>query len=584
MFATHKLILLYNFTIKISSCLCLLLCVLPSYAQSPCGTCTCIVEKAEAFLNQPIPQYEEAIKKYQAAKLCDVENAALYDKKILTIFQEINRLYQQSERNRKVAIAAKLKAIKAEEDLKIALEEAIKANEEADANLNLAKQSDSLRLIELEKTQEAYEALAETLDQKEVETRKKERLKHLSFSKNLAIKSIAIPPQDKDVKLTLAKVAYDMYSNANPDYFDSDIYNSLYYANKSIWGEDFNVIRKAYVSINDLEYDHIAHHLYIADTGGFISLEPKIRYDTLLMYVPPFKHQDDSYNVVKKFPGKNLVIYGGKRDNIPDVYQIDSQEKLSIDERSFITPNNQLEITDILFLTEHEFISLATNGTTSTLTSFLLDETTFSVKQHKEFSISIQKINPHPSNSSMIILMVDGKIQLYNLTTQTLSPLFTINNFLKATPTCFTSDIVENMLFIGDNDGNVYRYEIDSDDIQLISPNVHKAMISDITIKNGALAVSSYDTSFSVWDVKEMDSPKYFPVIIKDHETWVTNISFLDTEERLVTSSRDGVIKYWLLNKTYLSQEICSEIEYQLNDSEWNQLIGNEFKKYNLCE
>ncbi len=118
--------------------------------EAPCTTCDCIVERAKALLEATPPQYEMAIKKYQAAKECDPERAEYFDQQIVDIFKTIDSLRvkaEDSEERAKKALKQaeeqKQKAEAATRQAQAAQAQAEKETQKAIAN-DLAYKADGL--------------------------------------------------------------------------------------------------------------------------------------------------------------------------------------------------------------------------------------------------------------------------------------------------------------------------------------------------------------------------------------------------------------------------------------------------------
>ena len=120
--------------------------------------------------------------------------------------------------------------------------------------------------------------------------------------------------------------------------------------------------------------------------------------------------------------------------------------------------------------------------------------------------------------------------------------------------------------------------------IQSLRANVHTGYIPVIEFADSRplLAVCSYDGTMSVWDLMQWEVRRgdYQPLILDDHDDWVTACTFLPGDQSLLAGSKLGTVKYWSLDPTVYASGLCSEIGRSPNDEEWREYIGDELRSF----
>lgn len=117
----------------------------------------------------------------------------------------------------------------------------------------------------------------------------------------------------------------------------------------------------------------------------------------------------------------------------------------------------------------------------------------------------------------------------------------------------------------------------------------HQAAISDIVFsQNGSyMAVSSYDGTVSVWDLRYFLNATYQPLIIDDHQNWVKSLAFSKDDRLLIAGTQDGRLYFWNIHSPDYAGFICERLEAELDfpnfdridDKTWRQFFGKNIKK-----
>jgi WD40 repeat protein len=115
----------------------------------------------------------------------------------------------------------------------------------------------------------------------------------------------------------------------------------------------------------------------------------------------------------------------------------------------------------------------------------------------------------------------------------------------------------------------------------ILSSNVHTGFITDIDIDENShqMVVASGDGTASIWNIDAWLQRRtdYQPIILDDHEGWVTACIINSEEDLVFTSTKKGVVKFWSMDPAYYADKICRKLEGRsLNPREWSIYIGNE--------
>ncbi len=473
---------------------------------------------------------------------------------------------------------------KANRDLALQKQKAEKARNEADLS---AAKAETARQIALEsekiakaKAEEATIAKA-VADKKRAEAEEArsitENLRLQSLAKALALKSIDLTSPNKDLKILLSSVAYQILEESGHNNFNPDLYNCLYDAYKHSVGDSFNIIPHERETINALHYDEESNTFFTTGTYNTSALKivKRNKIDAPdISRVTSIKNSS-SCNTLDISPNRKWLLFGGK-----EAFMRAVERKNPELEHKFILNNKQSEVFDILFTDNNNFISISNDNI---LRHYTIDN--FSNQGLYKLPFTAKVLANHPSEKGLIFIGCgNGDLILIDHTSFNQAKHWaskTIGN----TITSIEVDQNAKLVFIGHENGEVGILDFSkNDEIEYLKPNPHVASIADFSIKNGHLAIASYDGSCSVWNLSAIEDSKYFPLTIKDNDTWVTAVMFLDSEKELITATRDGTIKYWNLDHHAYAKEICDKTSGAYDKKELEKFIGEDYQKYKGCK
>jgi len=139
----------------------------------------------------------------------------------------------------------------------------------------------------------------------------------------------------------------------------------------------------------------------------------------------------------------------------------------------------------------------------------------------------------------------------------------------------------DNSIFIGRESGIIQEVDAISGEILQVLPG-HTAAITDITIdsKNRFIASASFDRTVRVWQLDKLFEQ---PIILSDHDSWVSSITFDEAGDRLYSGSYNGVLNSYPMDPAFFAGEICGFLTRNLSEKEWNEFISKEIEYEETC-
>ena len=102
----------------------------------------------------------------------------------------------------------------------------------------------------------------------------------------------------------------------------------------------------------------------------------------------------------------------------------------------------------------------------------------------------------------------------------------------------------------------------------------HTARINDIEFSRDGkmLATGSYDGSVQLYVMDKLDE---LPIVMKDHDTYVWDVSFSNNGDFLVSATNSNVIKIWPTKSEFYAEKICGNVIRNMSDQEWKRYVPN---------
>lgn len=465
---------------------------------------------------------------------------------------------QEAETQKSVAESQKEIAIKnaqlaiqkaAEATMQKALAE--EARNEANTQRNRALKQRSLADKRLEEAEVAKAAALQS-EQKALELRKiaqeqksiAVRLQTLAVAKRIAAKSLSIADPKLKALLALQALKFNDQYQGNP--FDPDIYSALYEARK-VYFNDAELIYKHPNTISEVLSNSQAI-FFISKDGQLLKIEGQ-------RPEPIFSHTESIESFA--FDSEKNIWIGTQNGSILMVDTDDFQLLKSI--KPF-----KKEVSTIQFHND-KIAAASLDGRVVQLT---LDGEIF-----ESFDLAEKVHNLVASDDALwavtnkaIHRLKEDNISSYSITTST-------------ELTSLTYSREQNLVIIGGVNGDIFVWDVSTEKVvQILSGHIAAITDLEVTKEGTFVGSSSFDRSVRLWPIKDSFAS---PIILEDHESWVSDIHF--TEDEIMTSTYSGEIKRFSLQMHQLKEGLCPLIERAITHDEWNEFIGEEIPYQKTC-
>jgi WD40 repeat protein/ABC-type oligopeptide transport system ATPase subunit len=481
-------------------------------------------------------------------------------------------LYAQNQRQEAVKQKeiAKTQAVRAEEQATIAMQKteealdqkkvAMQQTARALYNEKIANQQKQRAEIERQHAVEQKEIANEANKKATSEERKATKLRMLSIARSMAIKSLQEP--DKVTKSLVAKQAYNYYTDLGETSTDHDVYIALYYAVKSLKGNNFNLIKGHTDNVRAITTSGNSPYLYSAGSDGNVykwrpainkKIVPEPLYaDSKLIH----KSISLSKNGKKLVCGGNypyLLLFDPEKNPMPI-----EQVKIPFKEIWFLsfTPDNN----GIVFVSADKRIMFYDFKTVSEIS---------------RTDLKINSIDIDPRGQYIALGKEGGKVILIDrLNNNKQTVFYTAPGNVDVTSVKFNND--GSTLAIGELNGAVRLIDISSGKVQQ-SLLGHTAMVNQISFNHAGnkMATASFDHTVRIW---ELDALNAQPIKLDDHRDWVWSVAFSSDDKYLLAGCRDNIIRAWPVEMSDLAMFICTEngINRNLTQKEWNSYASKD--------
>lgn len=429
-----------------------------------------------------------------------------------------------------------------------------RARREADNQRNLALNQKSI--AESERTaaeiarEEALASKNEALQQKSIAEEQRQlalRLRSLAIAKSIATKSTYLANNELKALLSLQSLDFNNQYGGNP--YDADIYQALYDARQAFFPEE-NISKQHSSAI--AEFAPLMKALFFSTTNGELGVvrgqEVKVLFTS--KYVFESMAVINNNKLALGSQGGTMVIYDLERSSTESTLQL-----------------HKMDVTKILD-SDSSMMSCSLDGTIN----FYNKETRESHVRYMEDKV----IDMVLSREGLWIL--SGKNQLSLLDRNSLKSFQLTNSVL----TKLIYEPASHSLFLGSQSGEIYVWSIEAAAVTKILSG-HSSSITDLKVSDGGafLASSSLDRTARVWPISHESIQ---PIVLADHDNWVSALSFDAESHRLITSSYSGTIKYFELDMNLLATDLCKRVGRSLSKSEWAEYVGDELQYQITCD
>lgn len=471
---------------------------------------------------------------------------------------DARRAQGAAEKERAKAEEAKLAAQKSAKDALAAQARALKEAERARlAQVNADKQT----LVATKALGQAEESakLARS------ESSKAEKLRMLAIAQSMAIRSKQIrDPQQQGV---IAKQAYQFYNEFADLELNGDIYSGLFYAAKSLQGDSINTLPGGHSGmVRSMIFSKNGRSMY--STGSDGSLYSRLLDSDYNIGEPELLLSEDYVSrVVKLSPDGKMLAVGGDSEEIL-IIDLDKPKKVKFEIKA-----HKGIVFDLVFMKDGSIASTGDDG------SIIITKGNKDTRVLGKYSPRIKKLTLSRSGNLMIGTDETNKVRVWNLETgEEMQRLIKENIVISAVAINGTDDIA----IFGDESGALTLWDLDKNE-EIRTLTGHSAFISELTFSedNKLLLSTSYDGTARLW---QMDYLNELPVVIDDHESWVSSAAFHPSGDFFLTGSKDKTIRKWPIHFGSFADDICGELKYNMSDNLWTQYVGEDIKYNETCE
>ncbi|HBH24377.1 MAG TPA: hypothetical protein DDY13_13250 [Cytophagales bacterium] len=399
-----------------------------------------------------------------------------------------------------------------------------------------------------------------------IERDKADRLRMLSISQSMALKSLSVGSED--LQGLLAQQAYKFNEEYQGNSYDNFIYDGLYYALKGIEGEDFNRFKQHKDLVRAIAYEPDGTQYYTTGSDGKIYMWESFDNTAQLLY----KHNYINYEMKVSKDGQFLVVAG----EAPYVLVIDL---LSFNYQKIYGHNGP--VTELKFLhNKAMFLSYGTNDKTLRINDLEnFQSTELKVFNHRVTAMAV-------SNDDELLISANEMGQLHFWNLDNIGETIKVIDITEQPIHAISFNHGGDLLAIGNEDGVVFLADMENgvEGFKILSGLLgQESRVSEIVFSNNneLLATASYDGSVQMWI---MDHLNKLPLTFKDHNDYVWSISFNPSGNYLLTGSRDGSLKVWPTRATLMSDKLCERLGRNLTRREWDRYVGEDIDFRNTCK
>lgn len=484
---------------------------------------------------------------------------------------------EEAEIQRNVAEKQKALALSNEKEAMIQMEKAEKQSKIADsekrrAQLN-AQEAQKQTLLATQKSKEAEEqkALAEksakeALSQKTIAEKAGKKaydLRLVSISQSMAVKSININ-KDKDEKALVAYQAYKFNKEYKGKDHNTDIYNGLYYALKALKSESYNSLQGHKNAVRAIVFDPTGNNLFTTGSDGRI-IKWDLKQGNTKIELVNNKNINRSLSITSN--GKFLAC-GNENSNI-EIYDLTS-EKLS----SQILKGSGGDVFSVKFTPDDKQLVSCSSDGSILLWDIALSTSTVIAKSESV----IRSISLSPDGNLIAGGTEEGKIIFWDKSKNyTSSVLETADNTILVVK--FSND--GKLLASGDVTGALKVWNVNEKKI-IATLIGQSARINDIVFSpdDKLLASASYDGSVYLWDTDDYNNQ---PVVLKDHDSWVSSMAFSPDGNTIIAGCRDNLIRMWPAKTSIMADQVCSNVKRNLDKDEWDKYVAQDIPYIKTC-
>jgi WD40 repeat protein len=419
--------------------------------------------------------------------------------------------------------------------------------------------------VTYQKQKEEAEKTAETaLEQKTLSDREKmltSQKRMLNISQTMAVKALQV--DDKNLIGLLALQSYLFNKDYEGQVNQPDVYAALYNAMVAFNGKDYNGLSGHEGAIRSIAFVGNTNAFYSSGSDGKI-----LRWD--LSGSKSFRTLIDNNFINGRWLACGTTTTGiqlfnlNQSNNIPTYLE---GHKGWIDALEFTSDSK----------------GLFSSSTDNTVIYWDLIAETHNVFITTESRISCLAVSPQ--GRFIVVGTDDGKVIRWNIDNKDKTILFQSDGNKIYSIAFSTSG---SKIAFGDKNGNLRLMDIKTNTVIKTIP-AHNAPVMDLEFSpnDRQLATASTDKTVKIWDAGNLNNR---PIVIKEHgNNFVLCVTFSPDGRFLISSadqkdqSKINYIYVWPANIDYMADILCSKLERNFTQKEWESYVGVDIEYRKTC-
>jgi hypothetical protein len=501
-------------------------------------TALAIKEKARAETNEKVANEQ---------KLIALES----EKKAIASAEEANRQKNIAEEQKQLAEASAAEALKQKNI-------ALLNEKEANRQKNIAVQ-EKARAEENEKIAKEQTIKAEQNEKKAY------RLRLLSISQSMAVKSVQIPDTARKSAVAMQSYLFNK-ENEGPQH-NHDVYDALYYALKSLKGDDYNRLTGHRDAVRSIAHSNDGKVMYTGGSDGQIFR---------------WKKEGSAYTKENFASTNNLIRSIAISDN--GKYLAVAMEQPTM----LVYDTDQPAAAPLRlsghagFVTSIEFVPgtnlLASVATDSSTRLWNLPQT-----QGTLIGTANSKLNTIATSydGNLIAAVSDlGQVMIWNRAKDNQLLTLIETGGRKIYALAFAHEKPYLAVGVGTGTVKIWNYR----EKKVIKTLVgHRARVNQAAFSydDKMLATGSFDNSIKLWNLENFNDQ---PIDLKDHNSWVWSLSFSRDNKTIVAGCVDNLIRVWPTGIDQMASQICNLLPRNMTQKEWEQYVATDIPYENTCK
>ncbi len=387
----------------------------------------------------------------------------------------------------------------------------------------------------------------------------------LSVSQSMAVKSLQVD-NDTNLKALLAYQAYLFNQDYQGLEQHTDIYSGLYDALKFLKGPSYNVYTGHTDAVRSLVFAPDNKSFYSAGSDG---------------RVLKWNIDDKAYSVIVENPMVNRVVdvsddgkwlACGTDGNGVQIFRTGSAQ---VEPRILSGRDNRIRTLD--FLPDNKRIFSA--GTEGLITLWNLETgtgTTFATVDSPVDVLVVSRDGKYLAAGTR-----NGKIIIFEV--ENAQAMFVLHESAGNSVLALDFGAGNELLASGDLQGNVLVWDFMSKSL-LNNLRGHRARITQLKFSpNGSLLASaSNDGSVRMWETANLNNQ---PIVLTANSGFIFCIAFSPDGEEILSGSTDE--DRLIMSPTHtgsMVQDICTSIDRNFTEEEWNTYIGTDIPYEQTCK